>query len=189
MITVRTNIPSVAKALRGSAAAIRTELRSAIKVATMDVWQDARNRSRWAAGNPTPLEPPGPLRALTGMLLRSIAQRVVATQAGARGVVGSNLAYARIHELGGTITQGARTQLPLAKGAKTRKGKKFKGVKLFGRRKRVGLSARTFGARTITIPARPYLGPALERRRANVNALMRGAITRALQPPTPEAPK
>lgn len=182
MITVRTNLPSVAKALRGSSQRIRVELRAAIKASTMEVWADARARNNWSAGEARPLPPPGPLRALTGMLLRSIAQRVVATETGARGVVGSNLAYARIHELGGTIQQAARSQLPLAKGALTRAGKKFKGVKLFGSRGRQDLGARTFGARTISIPARPYLGPALERRRAAVNERMRGAIRAALTP-------
>lgn len=149
--------------LKGVARELPGALKRAVQLATLLVWSDARSRTNWneaghgagpqlitkgknkglpkklsvrklaALGHPAP--PPGPLRIITGMLLRSIGQRTEAITRGTKGVVGSALVYARIHELGGGNTG-----------------------------------------------ARPYLGPALERRRADVLARISGAVRSATTP-------
>ncbi|MBD8890152.1 phage virion morphogenesis protein [Roseibium litorale] len=66
--------------------------------------------------------------------------------------VGTNLAYARIHQEGGVIEQ-----YPHSRKVRFRK---VEGRILFARKahKRAFEKPVTYGARTITIPARPYLG-------------------------------
>jgi phage virion morphogenesis protein len=81
-------------------------------------------------------------------------------EAGANFVaVGSNLVYAAIHQLGGTIDKEARSQVNLTAGksskfisaASARKRTKAKSRTVFG-------TEVTIGAHSVTIPARPYLG-------------------------------
>jgi len=151
------SLDELAKEFEKRAKRLPNEVRKRVVEATLLVWADARDRANWAGrDDPKPLRPPGPLRAISGMLMRSIARRVEPTETGAKGIVGTALAYARIHELGGEIAMPARSFLGIAKGAKTGRGRKAKR----------SISRRSFSAHTIKIPARPYLGPALERKRA-----------------------
>jgi len=71
-----------------------------------------------------------------------------------RVVVGTNVVYAAIHQLGGEISQEARTQT-LAFGKKG-----FLSHKAARRRKKGAIKVRfaAMGARKFTIPARPFLG-------------------------------
>jgi phage gpG-like protein len=62
--------------------------------------------------------------------------------------IGTDSRYGRIHQLGGTITQGARSELFTRN---RRKSGAFKKGTKEGR-------GFTFGERKIAIPARPYLG-------------------------------
>lgn len=84
---------------------------------------------------------------VTNRLYSSITGEGTATEA----VVGTNAIYAAIHQFGGTIKQAAREQeIHLS----TRKGRK-RFVKASAKRK---ASRRVqIGARSITIPARPFL--------------------------------
>ena len=74
-----------------------------------------------------------------------------------RAVIGSNVEYARIHELGGTIQINEHTRLA----AKRMVGPKFK---IDGEwfRELQNVKAHSRKAYTITMPARPYLRPAIE---------------------------
>ena len=71
-------------------------------------------------------------------------------------MVGANKEYAAIHQLGGTIMQGARSELFLRNRYKraTKTGRK-KGMFKKGTTAGRGL---TFRERRIVIPARPFLG-------------------------------
>ncbi|WP_337267062.1 phage virion morphogenesis protein [Oryzifoliimicrobium ureilyticus] len=68
--------------------------------------------------------------------------------------VGTNVIYAGIHQFGGTIEQGERSQKLSLKRIRGKRGMRFV------RSGRKGAIERevTIGARSITIPARPYLG-------------------------------
>lgn len=87
----------------------------------------------------------------TGRLMRSVTY-----QASDSGVeVGSNVVYAAIHQLGGEIKQGAR------KASVTFKRSKRTGELLPGFRKAskdTETREVSIGARTINMPARPFLG-------------------------------
>jgi len=82
---------------------------------------------------------------ITDQLKNSIRYQLVGNNAVA---IGTNKVYAAIHQLGGEISQGARSELFLRNRA--RSGKFKKGTKA-GR-------GYTFRDRTIGIPARPFLG-------------------------------
>lgn len=179
MIVVRAvGFPELERALRQRAGQLAEGIRRAVEAATEYVWSDARDTRNWStfegagpryhgrkigkrlsvaakASLYKPNPPPGPLRKLSGRLANSITKRVIGFAGGWRGVVGTAVDYARVHELGGTIQQPPRSYLGHAAGDALRSGRKA----------RRPMSRRTFGARTIHIPARPYLGPALERRR------------------------
>ena len=101
------------------------------------------------------------LKYVSGNLQRSIVLQM--TGGGLTAVVGTNLVYARIHEYGGVI-----------------KPKKPGGFLVFrvetmqsigqyrsSRRKDTTMSNVIF-AKKVTMPARPYLGPAMEIQKANV---------------------
>lgn len=107
--------------------------------------------------------PPGKsatmLHAITNRLRSSIAQNTLTAQREGTKLVkriGTNVIYAPIHEFGGTIERYSRSALYVQnrhkRGAK--KGLFKKGVK-FGR-------GSTFGAYSITIPARPFMRPSIE---------------------------
>ena len=88
----------------------------------------------------------------TGWLVQSLTHR-----AGPDGVaVGTNVEYAAIHQFGGEIKQEARTQV-LAFAAR---GGRFASRKSTRARRSgvVPIAIAEIGARTITMPARPFLG-------------------------------
>lgn len=119
-----------------------------------------QTKRRFAAGGPAPSgtpwakpKTPNPKRVRTltvsGHLRDSIRYQLRGQDAVA---IGTTKEYAAIHQLGGTITQGARSELFLRnrykRGAK--KGQFKKGTQAG--------QGYTFGERKINIPARPYLG-------------------------------
>jgi phage virion morphogenesis protein len=119
-----------------------------------------QTKRRFEAGGPAPSgkawakpKTPNPkrIRTLTvsGQLRDSIRYQLIGNNAVS---IGTNKVYGAIHQLGGVITQGARSELFIrnryVRGAK--KGA-FKKGSVAGR----GL---TFKDRTINMPARPYLG-------------------------------
>lgn len=77
-------------------------------------------------------------------------------------VVGSNVRYAAIHQLGGEIKQQEREQTVYLKKIRRKGGFRTR----FARKNAQGAEARTVSikAHTITIPARPYLGISAEDR-------------------------
>lgn len=90
-----------------------------------------------------------------------------------RVAVGSNVVYAAIHQLGGSIRQGARTQVLAFKGSENKPGK-FMSRKAASRRKTaVTIRIASIQARTITMPARPYLGLSSQDRERVLTILMR----------------
>ena len=94
----------------------------------------------------------------TGRLRASISSKVM----GNKLIVGTSIPYARIHQYGGTISQGARSELFGRKRyiRGSRRGKFKRGKTLIGpRHVGFGFGSRgiTFGARLINIPARPFL--------------------------------
>ena len=100
----------------------------------------------------------------TKILTESSALRSIVFKASEKGVTwGTNRIYGAIHQLGGTIKQQARTQV-LAFGHgrfQSRKESSKKTHQVDGkRRKKTETSIRfaNIGARTIKMPARPYLG-------------------------------
>lgn len=119
-----------------------------------------QTKRRFAAGGPAPSgipwakpRTPNPKRVRTltvsGHLRDSIRYQLRGRDAVA---IGTNKEYAAIHQLGGTSTQGARSELFVRnrykRGAK--KGQFKKGTKAG--------QGFTFGERKINIPARPFLG-------------------------------
>lgn len=94
---------------------------------------------------------PGKILVEHGQLVASITMQATLTQA----IVGTNKAYAAIHQYGGTITQAASTQ-----NIHFRKYKsgKHKGKVLFSKSKGAtfGMKVNKSGG-TITIPARPFM--------------------------------
>jgi len=116
-----------------------------------DHTSEAPDGSKWAPLSPSTLKRKKGPKILTesGMLRGTIRWQLMGATAVA---IGTNKPYGRIHQLGGTITQGARSELftrnRYTRGAK--KGQFKKGTKE-GR-------GFTFTDRKIRIPARPYLG-------------------------------
>ena len=94
------------------------------------------------------------LRVQTGRLRQSMQTFVEAD--GSRGVVGTNVEYARIHEYGGTIRPHA---IPVPG-----KGGKLRIVQHPG----------------ATMPARPYMRPALEDSKAEIERIFTGRLRTAL---------
>lgn len=92
-----------------------------------------------------------PILRERNLLFQSITHE--ATPAYARW--GSGMAYAAIHQRGGTITHYARSQK--ATFAKNRKGN-YRFAKHSSRAKSRVTKNVTIGEHTVTIPARPYLG-------------------------------
>jgi phage virion morphogenesis protein len=72
-----------------------------------------------------------------------------------RAEIGTNVVYAAIQQLGGSITQGARSELFI----RNRYVRKTKTGKKVGQFKKGTIAGRgfTFGGRTGSIPARPFL--------------------------------
>ncbi len=86
----------------------------------------------------------------TGILSNSITYRVSRNQV----TIGTNVAYAAIHQLGGTISHAARSQYAYFKMNKQGEvGNRF--VKKSQSNFKQGV---TIGAHDVTLPARPFLG-------------------------------
>ncbi len=116
---------------------------------------DANGRPGWAPLKPSTVKRrakrgkgPEPILQDSGRLVRS---NTPAFEEG-RASITNNVAYAAIQQLGGTITLHPRSSLFAQK--RTKAGKFTK-----GREKEIrgGKGKSTFGLRTITIPARPFL--------------------------------
>lgn len=95
----------------------------------------------------------------TARLLRSITHR--ATNSGAEW--GSNVIYARIHQLGGKIERHAFSstlRLRTGKGGALLRQKDHANLAVFAKKSHKNAVAKRFtvGAHGITMPARPYLG-------------------------------
>lgn len=87
----------------------------------------------------------------TGRLAASISAKSTNTEA----IVGTNVEYAAIHQFGGSIKQGARSNLYTQNRRKrnTKKGRRGQFAK-----GTTGGKGYTYGERNIKIPARPFLG-------------------------------
>ncbi|PZU43930.1 MAG: phage virion morphogenesis protein [Microbacterium sp.] len=96
---------------------------------------------------------------------------IVAQATGDKALVGTNLAYAALHQFGGDVTQPPRTQTVAFRFAKEGAGRKFdkdgnvvrvgsklRFAKASTRAKSAWRKDVEYGARTFTVPARPYLG-------------------------------
>jgi phage gpG-like protein len=120
-----------------------------------------------------PKNPTKHLRVRTGRLRASVAGRVLQGNVAGRVVAGGSVIegrvgpqrtkYALIHELGGTIVQHPQSRLRvffrIDKDGRSR----------FSTKRRSNFEQRiTYGTRTITIPPRPYVGPAIEAKRKAV---------------------
>jgi phage gpG-like protein len=110
------------------------------------------------------------LRVQTGRLRQSL--QTFMSVDGTRGTIGTNVEYAAIHEFGG-VTR------PHSILVATRKGR-------LSSTARAGKNLKTFGFRIIdhpgaTIPARPYMRPALEDSRDDISELFVTRILRALK--------
>lgn len=90
-----------------------------------------------------------------------------------RIAVGTNVVYAAIHQLGGEIDQAARTQVLAFRGPANKPGRFISREKAGKSRKAVTIRIATIKARTITMPARPYLGLSGQDRERVVKILTR----------------
>lgn len=143
--------------IAGRCGSLRPVMRAIGDRVVRQTWQ------RFNQGGPAPDGTPwAPLKSATlrqkkhrkiltesGHLRGSIRYRVLGRTAVA---IGTNKVYGAIHQFGGTITQGARSEL-FVRNRYTRGAKKgqFKKGTAEGR-------GFTFGNRSIAIPARSYLG-------------------------------
>jgi len=93
---------------------------------------------------------PGRLGVVTGRLRSSLSTEVRGLGANVQGVVGSNVKYARIHELGGTIVP-----------------KKAKALKFFYPK-----AGHWVSVKSVEIPARPYLSTALRDKQKEIEAIL-----------------
>jgi len=106
----------------------------------------AAGRPKWAESERVRRKG-GQTLSLTGRLRRSISVRADRD----RVSVGTNVIYAAIHQLGGTIVQGARSEI-FTRNRYVRGPKK--GSFKTGTKAGAGM---TFRERRVTIPARPFL--------------------------------
>lgn len=124
------------------------------------------------------------LHVRTGRLRSSIEERVVKSAAGYGAVIGSGVLtgkrvkYADIHETGGVIRQGARSELFTRKRRKrtTKYGKK--GQFFRGTSSGQGF---TFRERVIRIPARRYISKTARQNMHRVTAVLKKHIDAALK--------
>ena len=119
------------------------------------------NRLPWKAKKPRRDKKNLPL-VVSGRLRDTLAWR----REGDAVLIGSDLPYARIHELGGEIRQYAYSRkVAFRRVRQTREDGSVVERSLFARmrgpkaHKRVELRAVTYGERLIKIPARPFLAP------------------------------
>lgn len=126
---------------------------------------------------PPPSKPGTPPHIRTGTLRRSIDQETYRIPKGPNafvfvGRIGSNLNYARIHELGGTINHPGGSPYIVI-------GGKAKWIKKATARGRDGVQYSK--PHTIKMPPRPYLRPALASQIKKIRASIQAAALRARQ--------
>lgn len=124
---------------------------------------ESEGRPRWPSLRPSTIRArarkgkwPGPILRVTGQLARSVTRRATDTEA----VVGTNKAYAAIHQYGGEINRAAGSgTLRLRTGAKGQLLRSSRGGAIFARagHKRGVERSFSIGAHKIRIPARPFL--------------------------------
>lgn len=102
---------------------------------------DRRNKGYW----------PGKILQRTGQLLKSVTAKYDNDSA----QVGTNKNYAALHQFGGTINQAARSSIYTQ--SRYLKGKRKGKFKKVSNEKRVFGKGFTFSARSINVPARPFL--------------------------------
>ena len=90
-----------------------------------------------------------------------------------RVAVGSNVVYAAIHQLGGEIQQPERTQVLAFGGTARKPGKFISRAKAAKSKKAIAVRFANIPARTITMPARPYLGLSTQDRERMAKILTR----------------
>lgn len=131
------------------------EIERVIAVAAVKIQKDAKRSLNLGAsrGGKNPSAPGTPPHKNTGTLARSIGQETVERRRQFTGRVGSNLEYAMIHEVGGTINHPGGTAYLMVDGEP-----RF----ISNDHPKAGTAART-RPHTISMPPRPYLRPALDR--------------------------
>jgi phage gpG-like protein len=112
----------------------------------------------------------GPLlHVRSGRLWRSIHKTVEVKGNDLKAEIGSNVAYARIHELGGGFTIRSRGQLAV--------GGRFATVKTAMKtRNRSKATYRLLGEHQVNMPARPYLSTALAKEKANIPRIILASL-------------
>lgn len=105
------------------------------------------------------------LKVRTGKLRRSINQRVTVDTKGIYGIVGTNVEYGRMHELGGTYSVKAHARM-----MKMAWGKKLRTPKVVQVREH-----------KITYPKRSFLASALKDMEPNVRAEIRRALIASMK--------
>jgi len=105
------------------------------------------------------------LNVRTGRLRNSINQRVTETQSGVFGSVGTNVEYARVHEMGGTVTVKAHTRLI---------------KQAFGKPLRYPVW-QTVKAHTVKYPERSFLRSALKEMEPEIREQLQQALTGAMR--------
>jgi len=112
-------------------------------------WQEVSERyARWKSKKG---HDPGNILVLNNRLMRSINVRPETDHV----VIGTNVVYAAIHQFGGAISSGGRTQV-----SAHREGGGFMSRKQASRKKSgsIRISISDVGPHTATMPARKYLG-------------------------------
>lgn len=145
-----------------------------------------------------------PLKVRSGRLRASIAHRIEETPDGLAARIGPHTPYARIHEFGGTVTARRTTYLTIplrasltpsgvsryrardliaAPGLGGFTGTFFRNKILFGKTSG-GQPVPLFKLqRSVRIPARPYLRPALAERREDIVRAVSAELKKAVEEP------
>lgn len=113
-------------------------------------WREAKRRNRHLSQ----------ILQMRGRLRGSIAYRATNDEV----AIGTNVIYGAIHQLGGDIEQGARLQVMAFRGSVKKPGKFLSRAAAGKSKKAVTIRVAQIAARTITMPARPYLGISIQDR-------------------------
>ena len=109
------------------------------------------------------------LHVKTGRLRRSVTQSVTEDSSGIVGVVGTNVSYAKVHELGFSGTQSVAQSL---RTIKTAFGKAIKGGPVT-----FSVSAHT---RSVNYPARSFLATSIEELKPEFEESIKKAVNKAM---------
>ena len=156
-ITPGLKVVGLKKAQRRSKAAPK-RVASQIEIAMKKAVELVRGRAQFNITGARATNPPQKLGRVSGRLAGSIVGRVETEGNEVVGLVGTKVIYARIHEFGGTIRAKRAPFLvfKLADGT-------FRRVK------------------SVTIPARPYLQPAIKWARPRIAQLLRRGLSIGLR--------